>query len=612
MGFRSRFIGVAKILGTAAFDAIEKATAPEKSDGADTANDEGDGGDPSGNDGGSENSFDTEVSDEDKAAAISGSGGDMPMSPLAVVHGTDIPQAGLKKVPQAPQEIEMARGDPQSLFWDPYSVIDALGYKEKPSPMTYATIKAMTFKMVPVQDAILTRIAQVTTFSQPQVDKFLPGYRVRLRDLKEKPTGASEARSQQLEQWIATTGTTEHPESRDSFETFLAKITRDSLTYDAGPFEVVPSKKGKPANFYAVDGSTIRLADTTKIFVDPESEEVIRYVQIYDGLVVAEYTGKQLAYIVRNPSADIRLQGYGTSEMEMLANVVTAFLWGFDYNQAFFRQGAAVKGILNFQGNVPESRLRAFRRHWYTMISGVENAFRTPIMASEGLQFVNMQMANKDMEFSQWFDFLIKLTASTYLMDPMEIGFKYGNEGQKAMFESSSTAKLTASKDKGLKPLLRAIQSKINSHLITPLDPDFFFEFVGIEAATPSEQADLNTKLVKTTRTVDELRALEDLPPLPNGMGALILDPTFMQHMTQSAQSASGTGGFAPPAPPPDPDDPFGKLQGELDNGDTAPEPGGDGGEKPAGPAKPPAFGKSLRKAISGKPDASFTIDIDL
>lgn len=609
MGWRNRLRGIAGVLGTAALDVVAKGFGPDDEDAADGEGDDDEGGNPH---------------DDDTAAAITGDKDTMPMSPLAAVHGTDVPQHGLQKVPDSIKDIESARNDPQSLFWDPYSVIDALGYKDKPSPMGFATLKAMSFKMVPVQDAILTRIAQVTNFAQPQVDKFLPGFRVRLRDPKEKATGASEARSQQLEQWVATTGVTDNPENRDSFETFLAKYVRDSLTYDAGAVEIVPSKSGKPANFYCVDASTIRIADTTKIFFDPEDGEAIRYVQIYDGMVAVEYTGKQLWYGVRNPSADIRLQGYGTSELEMLVEVVTAFLWGYQYNTAIFRQGSAVKGIINFQGNVPESRLRQFRRHWYTMISGVENAFRTPIMAAEGLQFVNMQMANKDMEFSTWFDFLIKLTASTYLMDPMEIGFKYGDAGgAKAMFESSGQQKLTASKDKGLKPLLRHIQAKMNTHLIQPLDENFVFEFVGLEASTPSEQADLNTKLVKTTRTVDELRALEDLPPLPNGMGAVILDATFMQHMTQSAQSATETGGFAPPPPPPDPDadpdDPFSKLQGELDDGDTAPDPSAIASGKPAKPDAPAEAEKSMRrqrgKALrksSGKPSPTLVIDLDI
>jgi hypothetical protein len=98
-----------------------------------------------------------------------------------------------------------------------------------------------------------------------------------------------------------------------------------------------------------------------------------------------------------------------------------------------------------------------------------------------------------------------------------------------------------------LKPLLQFIQRRIDQHIIKRIDPDFMFEFVGLEEESASELADLNTKLVKSTRTIDELRALEDLPPLPNGLGDIILDATYLQHAQQSAQAAQGTGAFAPP-----------------------------------------------------------------
>lgn len=651
-------------VGKAALDAFQKAVedeeqpAPTKKkrppqndgdedddgipDAQDPSSDDGEGGDDE--DQGGDNPDDSANPDDgsdDGADPLSDDTGDapdtddekMPQSPLSLVHGeAETPQ---KQVPDKLAEIEEARTKPQSLFWDPYAVIDALGYKDRPSPMTFRTLETIVWRAPIIQAIHRTRIAQVSAFAAPQVDRYQTGYRVVLRDKKAKPTPASEARSQQIERWLQTTGTTEHPESRDDFETFLSKIVSDSLTYDQMTFEVVPSRKGDPAEFYAVDAATIRIADTTKLFIDPEDEEAIRYVQVYDSLPVAEYTAKQLCFGVRNPSPNIRLQGYGQSELEMLVQTITSLLWAWDYNQKFFSQGANAKGILNFQGVIPEKQMRAFRRHWYSMVAGVENAFRTPIMNSEGLQWVDIAKSNRDMEFSAWMDFLIKVASAVYLIDPMEVNFKYGDTGAKPMFESANQSKLTASKDKGLKPLLRFISRRISTHLVTALDPDFEFEFVGLDGMTPGEQADLNQKLVKSTRTIDELRALEDLPPLPNGMGDIILDPVFMQHMTTSAQQATGTGAFAPPQPPDmgdgGDDDPFSKLSDDLDNGDAggdankAPE-FGSTPDKPAAAAKPAkpaapsdkpvggAFGKSFDANESLKKAAvkQFVLEIDV
>lgn len=602
MAFRDALRTFSRGIALATRDALQKAV---EEDDTPPKGDDPEEGDGEGVD------RDADPLDTDSGAVPDVGDEQQPQSPLSAIHGEREEQA--PQIPEKLKDIEAARNDPQSLFWDPYAVIDALGYKDRPSPMTYATLRAMVWRMPIIQGIIQTRIQQVTAFATPQVDKFATGFRVVQRDRKAKATPASEARSQQIERWLMSTGTTDHPEARDDFETFLAKLVRDTLTFDQMGFEVVPSVKGTPAEFYAVDASTLRLADTTKLFVDPEDEDVIRYVQVYDGLVVAEYTAQQLCFAVRNPSSDIRLQGYGQSELEMLVSTVTALLWAWDYNQKFFSQGAGVKGIINFQGTVPEKQLRAFRRHWYSMVAGTENAFRTPIMNSEGLQWVNLQQSNRDMEFNAWMDFLIKIACAIYQIDPMEVNFKYGDTGAKPMFESANQSKLSASKDKGLKPLLRFLQRRISSHLVTKLDPDFEFEFVGLESMTPNEQADLNTKLVKTTRTIDELRALEDLPPLPNGLGDVILDPVYMQHMSQAAQSEQGTGAFAPPQPPPGADggddaDPFSRLKGQLADGGDGGDDAGDGED--AGGAPP--FGKS--RAIRRQPPKKhkYVVEIDV
>lgn len=456
--------------------------------------------------------------------------------------------------PRTVEQLEEALADPKSLFWDPFAIVDALGYKDRPSPLTYQTLNSIVWKMPIVQSIIQTRVKQVSNFSRVQVDKYSPGFRVRMRDRKAVASPASEARSHQIEQWLLTTGSTENPGMRDSFSAFLQKIVRDSLTYDQATFEIVPARSGKPAEFYAVDAATIRIADTTRLFLSPKDTDVVRYVQIYDGLVIAEYTGRELCFGIRNPTSNIRNQQYGQSEVEMLVTTITALLWAFDYNQKFFSQGTAAKGIINFKGAIPEKQMRAFRRHWYSMVAGIDNAFKTPIVNADDMQWVNMQSTNKDMEYNAWMDFLIKIIAAIYGMDPMEVNFKYGDSGGGgAMFESANTSKLTASKDKGLKPLLETLEHWINAALIQPLDPDFAFEFVGLEANTPTEQADLNGKLVKTIKTVNEARAEEDMPPLPNGLGDIILDPVWFQHLQMSQQQqqqsdAAQAGGEGAPA----------------------------------------------------------------
>jgi phage portal protein BeeE len=496
-----------------------------------------------------------------------------------------------------PVPTEKATEDPKSLMWDPYAIIEQLGYKDRPSPVTYGTLKTMTWKMPVVGAIIQTRVNQVASFCNPSHNKYEMGFRVKLRDTEKEPTAQDKKWAQEMESIIMRTGVTDNPRGRDNFENFLRKYIWDSLVYDQAVMEIVPNRKGLPAEWYAVDAATVRLADSATTFLDEDDENAIRYVQIYDGMIIAEFTDREMAFGVRNPRTDIRLYGYGVSELEMLIPTITNLLYGFEYNSNFFKQGSAAKGIINFKGVVPEKQLQGFRRQWYNQISGVHNSFRTPITNSEDLQWINLQSSNRDMEFSAWLDFQIKLACGLYLMDPIELNFKYGNTGQKAaMAEENNKEKITESKERGLTPLLRFLSQQINENIIWQINESFEFSFVGLNALTKDASADLNQKRVKTIWTVDELRAEEDLEPLPDGKGEVILDPTWLQFSQAKDGFGAEGGDFGGGGEEGDPD--YEGMLGQFEDDDE--EENEQGGEeasgKPSPNDKPAEIDKSYRE----------------
>lgn len=451
----------------------------------------------------------------------------------------------------APAPTMPADDDPRSLFWDPFTVVEQLGYKERPSSVTYGTLRAMLWRMPIMQAIVKLRTDQVASFATPQQDRYQLGFRIKLRDSEQEPTPEDKKFIEQMQTMIMRTGITDNPRGRDTFEDFLKKYTHDSLLYDQGCFEIVQNRKQQPAEFYAVDSSTIRIADTARVYMNEDLSDAVRYVQIYDNMVVTEYTQEQLCFGVRNKRSDLRLYGYGTSEMEMLISTVTSMLYAWEYNKKFFSQGSTAKGLLNFKGSINDKQLRAFRRHWYNMVSGIENAWRSPVTNAEEVQWVSMQESNKDMEFSQWMDFLIKVSCAVYNTDPIELNFKYGNTGQKAaMGESNNREKILESRERGLRPLLRHIATQLNHNIIWPINESFEFAFVGLDAMTRDELATLNQKRVKTVRTVNELRAEEDLEPIEGG--DVILDPVYAQ-LKQGAAGQPGAEGLDGAAPPEQP-----------------------------------------------------------
>lgn len=469
---------------------------------------------------------------------------DEPAAPVAAGAPTDQDahleaDGSVAEAAAAPVPEDSAVSPPKSMFWDPFAVVEQLGYKERPSSISYGTLKAMTYRMPVVNAIIQNRINQVAAFATPQHNRHQLGFRISLRDSEAEPMPADRKWIKEMEALIMRTGVTNNPRGRGPapFEAFLRKAVWDTLVYDQMCFELVPNRRGQPAEWYNVDASTIRLADSARAYIEEDLDHATRYVQIYDGLIVNEYTHEELCFGIRNPRSDIKLHGYGTSELEMLITVITALLFAWQYNQNFFTQGSAQKGILNFKGTIPENQMRAFRRHWYQMLSGVENAWRTPITNAEELQWVSMQNTNRDMEFNAWMDFQIKVACAMYSMDPIELNFKYGNTGQKnTMNEGNNKEKITESKERGLRPLLRFLSNCINSYIVWPINENFDFQFVGLDALTRQDVADLNQKRVKTSMTVNELRAEDDLAPIEGG--DIILDPTYMQGKQTAAQAA--------------------------------------------------------------------------
>lgn len=223
-------------------------------------------------------------------------------------------------------------------------------------------------------------------------------------------------------------------------------------------------------------------------------------------------------------------------------------------------QGSAQKGILNFKGSVPDKHLKAFRRQWYAMLSGVSNAWKTPITNAEELQWINLQLSNRDMEYSAWMDFLIKIICARYQIAPEEVNFAYGNTGQsQAMGTAPIEEKLKASHDLGLRPLVWWFFEQLNLHLVQKINPDFEVVPVGLDQQGFDAETDLLTKQQHVFLTVDEARERVELEPIGEERGGhLILDPTYaiylqqkeaqelqQQQMEEAQQQAAQAGGGA-------------------------------------------------------------------
>lgn len=504
---------------------------------------------------------------------------------------------------------------PRAMFHDPYSVMDWGGWRQRPSALTYETLRQSAASNTVIAAILNLRETQVGEFCRPQQGRHDKGYRIILRDRRDKKKGLSKAAQKEaeaIERFLETTGVllpNEKPSDRDSFRSFCKKAVIDTLTYDQWCWEKVRDRKGRPSRFIALPSETIRPAVADVEHMDPaQLRERVSHVQVYENTVIAEFTTDDIAWCIMHPRSDLRANGFGHSPIEKIIRLVTAWLFGFEYNTKFFTQGSAIKGLLNIKGAIPDRQLRAFRRMWYSMISGVNNAWKTPILNSEEIQWVSMHTSNREMEYGQWMDWLTKLICAIYGVDPIEINFIFGNSGQSGSLNQSrpNAEEVTESKDKGLRPLLTHIEDHINAHLLWDLNPDFEFSFTGFDTKGAENERKEWLELVKTVKMVDEIRAEMDEEPLPDGKGEVILDTVWLQH-AQGAQAAADQAAAMGPGGE---DNTFDHLFGSDEDGEGKP-PGetGSPGKTPV-PGKPgaPPFAKS-HKPTPGERLEKSTVD---
>lgn len=435
----------------------------------------------------------------------------------------------------APGELSKTRSnklvdeDAKAIYWDPFALTEQMGYRDRTGSASFATLAAICWRMPVINDIIQTYVTEVSEYCTPAKNRYDTGFRIKLRDNAAHPKSREKKEMDRITRALLNSNTYDaDSRARMSFEGFMRQLTRDSLMYDQKCAEIVSARNGKPAEWFALDATTIRLANTTQLTPVTDPDEVFA-VQLYDDVVVEQFTRKELAWGVRNPRTSLIGYGYGIAESEMIISAITYMLWGFNYNANFFKYGSSAKGLLNLVGQIPETQMRAFRRQFYNMLSGVENSFRTPVTNVDKLEWINMHQSNRDMEFSLWLDFLIKLACAAYAMDPAQINFKYGNTGGGSAFaEGSDSQKAKISRARGLHPLLRSLERFLNINIINQINDDFEMEFVGFNAESAKERADLDTQRVRSIWFVDEVRAEQDKDPLPDGLGQVILDANWM------------------------------------------------------------------------------------
>jgi Phage portal protein len=518
-----------------------------------------------------------------------------------------------------------AKAGMRSVRVDPMQV-QAVGdsYTEKPGAIDFQGLREMVGASPILSAIVATRIRQITRFCAPSEDGG-PGFVIRHVDHEHEPSDAEKEQMKLLQRFFTNCGWEFKPRERkrlrrDPFPTFVAKLVRDSLTFDASPIETEQKRKRQSGidGLYALDGASIRLCTEEGYSGDDE----VFAVQVVSGRIATTYDLDQLIYEVRNPRTDLHLNGYGLGEAELLVRTVTYLLNATTYNADYFDKNSLPPGMLQVFGDYSDEDVASFRRHWGQMIRGVGNRWALPVLASKdkesGAVFTPFSEPATEMAFGKWITFLTSVACAIYSIDPAEIGFESFAAAKSTLSGEDTSEKLAASRDKGFRPLCAHFEAILSDFVVADFNPDFCFRFAGME----EEDKERAWEAKKLVLTVDEVRAEEGYTPYPDpSVGALPVNPQLMQAAMQAAgmgqDPAGGDGGDADfGAGPPEegePGDDFGAEQGAPqeepgdDFGSERPEekpPGDDFGGEQAGDTggKPKAKGQAAAKGRPGQP----------
>lgn len=412
-------------------------------------------------------------------------------------------------------EIMPNSGRIQSVFFDPNDLSgNGKGFKDSKGILSFEVLRRMGNIHI-IRSIVNTRIEQIQNFLHFSEDDQKEGFTIRkktslFKEEKKEISSAEKKKIEEIVEFLMNSGFNEKWDNIDDFQTFVRKIAFDSLTLDQLAFEVVRDKGWNIKKYRAVDASLIRFLDS----VDPKQRERLedyrfkgylpRFCMTWDEQILINPTTKEpilyypweLGFGIRNKSSDIRKNGYGTSELEILVELITGVLWSIQYNMNNFSIGSTPKGFINVKNaNISDSNLNEFRQAWSQMMTGVRNAKRTPVINGIDLEWIDLDKSNREMEYQEWAQFLVIMVCSVYRIDPSELGFSFKNQAQ-LFGQDGQKARLQHSREKGLKPILIFLENIITKYIVSEIDEDYEFVFTGIEVEDEETQVNLDkTKL---------------------------------------------------------------------------------------------------------------------
>lgn len=292
-----------------------------------------------------------------------------------------------------------------------------------------------------------------------------------------------------------------HMSRADLWEWTVGSLELSGNSY----WEIERNGRGVPVALYPLIPANVKIV--------PDKKDFVRgYLYTVNGREIALEKDDVFHLRYWNPES----QHYGLGPYQAATRIVTIDTWAQKYNERFFQSDATPGGVLETDEDLDEETAKSAKRRWEEVHRGRNRAFKIAVLTS-GLAYKPISPTMKDMLFPDLRKMNREEICAMFGVPPGVVGIldyaNYANlKEQQAIFWKNKMA-----------PLLKKIQEALNQAFIPYFkDSSLYVEFdlSNVEALREdqSEKAKREETLVRAgLRTINELRAEDNLPPVPWG-----------------------------------------------------------------------------------------------
>lgn len=288
------------------------------------------------------------------------------------------------------------------------------------------------------------------------------------------------------------------------YRKFIDSFVEDLMVLDAVAIEKQRTRGNQLFTLVPLDGATIRIIvdqDTGALPMPPDEA----YAQVIRGVVTEKFTTDELIYGLLNNRSDTP---YGLAPLESLIVIVTSSLKTGMYNLGYLTDGNVPEGLFTMPEDWTPQQIKDFQEHFDAMLAGDETKTSRMKFMPKG-EYTSTKKRD-DMAFTDFNDWLLKITCALFEVSPNEIGFspKTGLGG-KGFGEQQAES----GENKGLLPLAQYIEEVFTKVIQEDLGyPNLKFDFPTLRQKDERKTAEVNEILIRSgQRTINEVRTDDGL-----------------------------------------------------------------------------------------------------